>query len=84
MQQSPKDLAPQVLAAATRFMAAALEAFRGAYPEQLAALVEAGARFETRVQNVAAQPRVVVVALVEGRELELAHSELERVTPTLN
>lgn len=77
--QDPKELARLLLVAAAQFAAAAMDAFSKNYPEQVEMLAEAGGSFGVRVSDIlTAEPRVGLVNVIDGKDVEIAHVLLSR------
>jgi hypothetical protein len=74
------ETARELLLAASRFAAAAITKFRTEIPNQLEALAGASAKFGVRVDDILSRtPRVTLIAIHNGEEIDIAHVDLEKV-----
>lgn len=62
---------------AAHFAGAAMEAYAAAYPDQAGLLAQSGGSFAVRVSDILSKsPRVALVNVVGGEEIEIAHVSL--------
>ncbi|MFA6312513.1 MAG: hypothetical protein WCV99_04235 [Sterolibacterium sp.] len=68
------ECARHAMVAAAHFAGAAMKAYSEAYPDQAALLAQSGGRFAVRVSDIlSTNPRVALVNVVGGDEVEIAH-----------
>lgn len=78
----PRELARHLMIAAARFAAASMQTYGGAYPEQATMLMQSGGSFGVRVTDLLSQnPRVALVNMIGGEEVEIAHVVLQQPAP---
>jgi len=71
------ECARHAMVAAAHFAGAAMETYSKAYPDQAALLAISGGSFAVRVSDILSKsPRVALVNVLAGEEIEIAHVPL--------